>query len=606
MTDVAIHYYDATAETWVDLTDLSTAFHTEDWGIQKVGSATVNLEGARSDFTDYLSNPHRLIRIQAKPAASYQNLFFGYVDEAYVKTLPGTIVEQSKISLDCLSFEARLAQDYITFNYYDLMSAEYPHVSASSWTFRKMLNDLLAYPDSRDGRAATGFAYGTGFTVDAATDASGIDRVIDGTGNWDNQTLFEAVRLACEHIGYDGYYNISSNLTTTTAKLYPFNKASIATLTNPFIGEPEYRSGSLADVANIIFVEGGVDRGIPSDGDRWTEYAATKYSPAIWTATHTGASPTVEDVDNTVFQEEYRANSKCIKVSTTGSTNQHLHILLNVANTSEGSIDAVNRISSLIMALKTFTSGGHSSTDLFYMNLFLYDGSGNKLLYRVGQKAFFIFGLDTLPYHNFDFEEQIQLSIGAYTEIKTGEGIFDRWVYSTGTTFDWEHVTAFEIQLSRQEAIVDASKTWGVYIDALQFGGGAEINQFHASNPPATDASSISSYGVHPYKHVDSQISSFELAQAEAARVLNNLHTPIPTLNVSKIYGTDSYGTTWSTQLRPSNVVTCQSVDWRVLNVCYDWKSKQKLVAASYKMVGKTSALPPIWSYDNALRYLMK
>jgi hypothetical protein len=91
------------------------------------------------------------------------------------------------------------------------------------------------------------------------------------------------IRTACDRIGYDGYFNVAFT-GTPSVKLAAFNKDSVETLTAPFRGEPEINYGSLSDVCNVIHCWGDVDAGVPSDGDRWTEYAVAKYDPAIWSA----------------------------------------------------------------------------------------------------------------------------------------------------------------------------------------------------------------------------------------------------------------------------------------------------------------------------------
>lgn len=139
---------------------------------------------------------------------------------------------------------------------------------------------------------------------------------------------------------------------------------------------------------------------------------------------------------------------------------------------------------------------------------------------------------------------------------------------------------------------------WGIYIDGLQFVGGQRISQFHILNPPASDETSINTYGMHPFKHTDSTLSSFEQAQAEAARVLNNLHEPIPILKCTKLLPT--------TQLYPSNVVTVATVDYRIASEIYEWHAQNKRIEATYNMVTKTSPLPEIWTQDNVLRYLVR
>jgi hypothetical protein len=147
---------------------------------------------------------------------------------------------------------------------------------------------------------------------------------------------------------------------------------------------------------------------------------------------------------------------------------------------------------------------------------------------------------------------------------------------------------------------VNSGWTWGHYIDGLQFGGGLKIDPFlwPSLNPPATDGTSISTYGVHPFMHEDSQITSFEQAQAEASRLLTNLKNPIPTLTcVKKDYATLLY---------PSNVVTVGGVDYRIASLVYDWRSSDKSMHTQFNLTPKTSPLPPLWTQENVMRYFVK
>lgn len=590
MTDVSVHYHNGTS--WIDLTDYAKAFEVQDHGITQVPTATVNFETARSNLNAFLANPYRLIRIRANPG-SWQNLFYGYVDEPYLKAIAGTIEERSKMSLDCLSFASRLSQDHITFDYYKLQSALTPSTGPLSWTFRDMMQDFLDNPDSRDST----FDYGTGFDIEAAADASGIDRLIDGAATWDNQTLFEAVKISAEHIGYDGYYYLADETATPKVMLYPYNKASTFNLTAPFIKEPEWRGGSLADISNKIYVEGGVDQGIPSDGDRWTEYGYIKYTPKIWSATRAGATNTLTDEDNTQFgNAALRVNSKCVKFSTTGSTNHTLNMTLNLANTEQPSVNGKVRIVGFTINIQTF--GLLSPGDAYNLNFILSDGIGNKLFYRnmIDGKILLETDYEKNFYILFSVPKQPGVGwLGLWTFMNP-----NTWYYYNGATaFDWSNIVDLTIQIAFLDAsVIGAGQTFGAYIDGFQFVGGQRITQFHPLNPPASDTASINAYGIHPFTHNDAQISSFEQAQAEAARILNNLTNPIPTLQCTKLLP--------NTQLYPSNVVTTNSVDYRIANIVYEWRAKSKPVTATYNMVTKTSPLPPIWTQINELRYIMR
>lgn len=612
MTDINVHYYDG---SWQDLTAYATAFQVDDYGIQKVPTATINLESEATDLATYLANPHKLIRIQIQPNSTWQKIFYGYTDKAHAKTVAGTFTPRTVASLDCFSFAARLAEDYITEAYYDLQSAQSGtpgYQNAATWTYRKMIQDFLDHPDSR--YPTTGFDYATGFAIAADVDSSGIDAEIGANSNFSHQTLFEAIRLSCENIGYDGYYYLQDESHTPQVILAPFDKDSTATLTAPFIGEPEWISGSLADVGNIIFIEGGVDKGVPSDGDRYTEYGATKYSPSAWTATATIGTPSITDVDNTHMTDSngifYGVGIKSVKfASTSGSGGGNIEATLDLSKTAEGSANCFDRCANLFFSFYPHVPLGYS-----WLFVSLTDTTGNIIVCRPK--------IPNKKDHVADYYQQvynINIALGTVSGQATDVELAnesvpkddidaahqgDLWWLVSGSSFDWENVV--KVTFSSNSWQSGSNVAWSFEIDALEFAGGIKIDPFYILNPPAVDFDSISDYGVHVYPHSDSLINSFEQAQAEAARLLNNLHNPIPTLTAKKLMGADSYGTMWDTPLYPSDVVTVQSVDYRIAHTSYDWSAKTKEVTCNYEIVTKTSQLPPIWASEVALRLLMK
>jgi hypothetical protein len=114
----------------------------------------------------------------------------------------------------------------------------------------------------------------------------------------------------------------------------------------------------------------------------------------------------------------------------------------------------------------------------------------------------------------------------------------NHWFYvSPSTMFNLSAVNKAVIELNYQNAASPA-QTWGLYLDALQFEGGCKIEPFHdyspTLNPPAVDASSIATYGVHELPYQNTLITSFEQAAAEKARLLVNLAAPFKTLTCTK------------------------------------------------------------------------
>ena len=603
MTDISVHYHNGT--NWIDLTAYTTQFQVVDEGITTVPHATINLETERSNLASFIANPRRLIRVQVSPSGTYP-IFFGYVDNPFTKTIAGTITERVKMSLDCFSYAQRLAKDTITYNYYEAQSAISPLEDANAYSYRDMIEAFLAVPDSaRDG---TGLS-GTGFAIDADVDADGIDAIIDGSCNWSKQSLFEAISTVCDHIGYDGYYPAYDTATfTPTITLAPFNKTNAATIDDPMIGEPEYEGGSINDCANVIFLWGGVDAGLPSDGDRWTEYAVSKYNPVVWSGIRTGdvgsGTPitTVSDEDNSVFTDAAcQYGVKCIKISTTDSSKKILTLTLNLANmpnASEQVIDAQNRVSNINFALKTFGLTdivlGELMVYKYAFNVILVDNANNEMIYVLGK------GQD-------DFELLSEIKISEPSNIESNFFGLNtwmdekKWYYNNCSTFDLSNIVSAKFQIIIQPgSTAETDDVFGFYIDGLQFVGGLTIEPFLAHSellcPPLKDSTSISTYGRQVLHVQDSAITSFEAAQAEKTRLLANLKDPNPILTFTK-------SEPEATQLYPSFVINDA---YRLTGITYDWDSKSKNCKTTYRCVGKTAPRPPIWTMINELRYMVK
>ncbi len=600
-TDIDIQYYDAVEEEWVDLTNFATAFTVNDEGILRVPTATVNLAGLRTDFTDYLAAPYKLIRIQVNPGTLYP-IFYGYVDNPHIKTVSGVGTSQVKLSLDCLGHSARLAADYITFDYYRLNSAILPSANALTW--RDMMEDALANPDS---------AVDTGFVIDAATNTDTIDHVIDSSATWDRQTLLEMIRIVCDRIGMDGYYDLQDEVSfVPEITLSGFSKVALETLADPFVGEPEYTYGSLQDVSNFIHVWGGIDRGVPADGDRITEYGIAKYSPAAWNTHLYDRIPisggtyqttgTASDEDNTDFAEEtFRVGTKCIKSLAHNTLNRGMRFIFTNANSDLSTIDAENRLTELEFNINFFSTAALG----FYFYVTLTDDSGQHItkFIKCTIPSRVSSGFVTWVDGN---EAHLTLPIGTNVYIGTTPGNSDEsWNYFTGSSgFNWADIRLVTLEMEYITTANDACD-WGIEVDGLMFIGGYAIEPFRpysaTLNPPVQDATSIAAYGIHVMHHQDTMLMSFEQAQAEGARVLANNKNPVPLLTCTKATPFNR-----ALALRPSHVVTVDSVDRRIANISYNWKAATRKCETTYKLIAKTAPLPPIWTLDNTLRYLIK
>lgn len=463
----------------------------------------------------------------------------------------------------------------------------------SAWTYRSMIEDFLLVPDS---------AYNTNFALNAPSGGL-IDNAIDRTCTFERQSLLDAVRSVADRIGYDGWIEPDVD-GTPTIFLRPFGYlSSIATLTQPYL-QARIKEG-LDDVANYILVWGGTDSGIPADGDRWTERAIAKYSPAIWNLWVDGdatATTTLEDVVNTDFTyngTDFGVGDYCVKATVT-TTKRNLWTWIHPAANSEtgvSTIDCKNRCTQISFHV---VFKGSYPVNQFYGDVILIDSSNNRIKYGF---------MNGTQYFNTDIPYTVEIPVGPEQTIKnTSAWPLGYWKQILGSSFDWENVEYVEIGCFPTSTSA-TSETWSMLIDGFQFVGGYEIDPFASYadllNPPVKDTSSINTYGVHVLHAQDTAINSFEYAQNEGNRVLSNLKTPIKKLSLVKY--------ALSSRVVPSNIVTVtvpqfgiSAEEWRVKESHYDWNSRRKTIYQTLVLVNKTAPLPPIWAEQPELRPFIK
>jgi hypothetical protein len=586
---IKIEYYNTSS--WTDITQYVTGWKAEDHGVSRVKSAVFNVETQRSNISSLLSNVHRLIRIRINPGA-WQTVFYGYIDNAYYKTIPGVIEDRIKANFNGLGAEDRLATDYITRDYYKLQSAMAPYTGENSWTYRKVIQDMLDYPDSR----ISGFwDYPTGFTLQAAENPNGIDHIIDSSCSFNAETIFSAIRTILDRIGYDGCCRIVNEDTSPQPQLIiaPYDKAHVYTFTSPFKGEVEYYSGSLSDVYNFIFPWGGVDTGVPADNDRFTELVMAKYSPDIWTGEIYNKSQAdggvyvtaggANDVNNNVFSENYRTGVWCLRALAHNSSNRCLRLKLTLPTP----INMVDRITQIFHTIKFYSSVLYTP---WYLRVYLQDSSGGVVYRQVSNP-------------NPPIPQQITWirNQEGTVSVSAGPNTANQWTQLAGAEFDWSSIASYTVESSYGLNVKD-DFDWGFYVDGLQFCGGLKIEPLlpHSAvyNPPAVDQASINSHGLRVLNHKDPDISSFEHAQMEAQRLLSSLKNPVSMLTLPS--------NPPAVQLYPGDVVLANLNYYRVAGINYDWMNTDKVTRAVYKLTGKTSPLPPIWTQDAVQKYMSK
>ena len=582
-----IAYYDG---TWIDITGVTRNLRVEDFGISKVPNATITVHSDYSTLANLRTAQYKQIRV----IIDGTRVFLGRIWEISGTLEPATTSKQS-LTLDCRHLAQRLADDTITWDYYELASATAPTLV---WSYKTMMNDLLTTPDS---------GYDTGFEVDAPS--GNLDDSIDSACVFEKQSLLDVIRTVCDDRGHDGWFEYNDSTTTPTVYLRPFGYgSSVASFTHPFKDEPKWSTGSLDDVFNFILVHGGNDKGIPPDNDNWTEKAYAKYSPKIWSGGANSGTYTVEDVANTLFtygDVDYGTNDYCVRIRCPDLTvNSVLWLILNPsANSQTGitTIDCKDRIRFIKMDLCCFFNGFAGVPFTCRINFHLYDDADRQITYF---------------YWNHLFEEKkpqtISIPVGTDQPIYTSLSN-DRW--SGNQSFNWEKVKKMKIVVAAGGAMLSGDKTWGFDVDGLQFVGGLIIQPFctkemecptgwHPYNPPVKDDASINTYGVHLLHLQDTALDNFEIAQKEGERILTNLKSPVPTF---------SFTVPFTTIIRPSNIITVScsqfglsAMEMRVLKVQYDWSSKNKRIFQTISCTSKLNPLPPLWTQLQELRPLVK
>jgi hypothetical protein len=270
---------------------------------------------------------------------------------------------------------------------------------------------------------------------------------------------------------------------------------------------------------------------------------------------------------------------------------------LDLDKTEYGSVDTINRCKTLNFNFVTCFSDIDDGDYIWELYVYLTDTSGVKIVQRIKGTGY----EGSTTNHK---EKAVSLTLGTAIMPSIYTNSNDLWYYSSAGTFDWEHVQKVSIRLKITGTEAPISDYYGFAIDGLQFEGGYEIKPFEwyskTLNPPVQDATSIAAYGMHPIHIQDTTISSFDQAQAEGARVIQNMKDPKPTLSVKKVLPE-------TTQLYPSNVVTVASTEYRIKNIVYNWKyGDRKVTNVEYGLIGKTAPLPPIWTMINELRFLVK
>jgi len=556
---IKVEYHDGTG--WQDITDYmkkKKGFVIEDAGLSEVGRLKLTLK-----CLDLALGHH--IKVIADVGQGQHLIFYGRLVKCVARTIGGKS-DTCEVEVTAYNMLERLVNDTITWNYYD----EQAPLGEVKWSYKSVIEDFLSNPDS---------SFDTGFTLDCGDQSTSPEmyQPVDGACNFERQTLLEALRVILETVGYDGYLKISANPIVLVRKLGTMFANPSITLNPPYVHCE--LANSLDNVMNIIHCKGGMDIGIPSDQDRFTEKTIERY-PNSWTV-DPEMKGTVSDAPNDIFGDS-KIGDYCIKIeypSETGVVSTTAWFNPEAVLGTGNYLDMEHRIAR-VNFLFYLEEDGH-------VEVYLRDVNNRTIYYRTEYGPVFKAG----QVHLFDAPTKLG-GADIYDATGTNPAQNNKWnAYSEDVlnNFDWSQIKQVGIH-------IDESIGGGVgYIDGLLFGGAYEIDPFkHPDmNPAVYDEDSVNMYGVRLMWINDTSIRSFEQANAEKTRVLNNLKDPIPTLTIKT-----NTAFTW---LKPNQCITVNvpqfgisNETWRPAKVIHVYRNGR--LRTHLELVKQTDMIPPLWA----------
>jgi len=359
------------------------------------------------------------------------------------------------------------------------------------------------------------------------------------------------------------------------------------TLTHPY--KTIKMNQTLDDVMNHIYLVGGIDEGAIVR-DKITEQGLSKYSPVIWS---------LSKGSGLADSQTYVTKGAWSIKGTTDSTGL-IRFVLDVTNITgfSGGIDLDARHTSI--SFKMYSTGTARSSGILDndVRIFMEDDAGtpNRIRYNIGK----VNPKDAWSPIVVPMPSEIKKSsTGIFGIESPRHGI---WVYITGSTFNAANVTKIEIWLN-QDFIVPPGYSitpYDVYIDDFIFAGGREIDPFlypalfpnSNVNGGYEDLTSINTYGLRSYVHRDAFIRTFEQAEYEANRILDQLKDITKMKKITVIKGAKVW-------VKPHQNITLTASEYglsstimRVVSNKHDWK-RGNYYRTALRCVQQSDPTPP-------------
>jgi len=643
--DLTIEYYNGSQ--WVDLTQYARSFSISDAGILKIPLATVTLHTIPT-----LPSANQLLRIFVNTTGTNYMPFYGRISPRDKLPIKGT-TSKFTYAITAYGLERRLARDTITWEYAKEQASRSPE---TLWTFKSMIEDFLKIPDSgydtgftfdTDTSEILNNVYGDcdfdkTYLQDAlriVAETIGYDGYVWldgstakllfkklGTVPTNPATTFsdpfvgspkrtwtpdDVVNYVLAWGGVDaGHPSDEDKFTERVQAKYGANSPWSA-LDQETLADSNYDSGTSTG--------GNTSSTLKDTGKSWTSDTWKSFQVYIhegkgegqlrnisgngstqltitpnWDVTPDDTSKyMIIKGDNFGEYTTFSALSRYSLKSTTDVTKSWHKLRFDLTKTGISNADMKTRFQSIVFSLHYPAQLSQFSV---WRQFYLQDSSGNRAIY--------IEAPDPLinQYRNFGLYDQIRVEIPTplnYLLESYNEHRYDRWQYADGySSFAPAAVTLIDLWVHK----ASSSETNSVFLDRFMLHGGLKIDPFQnpqyypkyatQQDPASFDQTSIDTYGISVYHHINQNLKSFQQAQDEADRVLAVLKDQLEIITVTK----KGYEWTRPTQTATvdSSTLGISSSTWRILDIERDWIQGHP-VYSTFRLVPQYAKTPPVF-----------
>jgi len=465
--DISVKYWDG--DTWTNLINETISFRISRKGLQALPTLEVVLDNWKGKFfhpynfsynEDYLNkglaySEASCIEIWCDIGTGFKNMFRGYIER--VECNP-SIFHKDEITVLAYHEHPQLLKDSVTKDFRELGK-----------TISEALEELLTDPDSGEG---------IDFVIEHD---GGIITTTKCKEDFKGEKLFDAIQRLMETIAYDGYWGYKYTSPFRKLNVYPVGTRTIfKSYDKPhLLIKPEI---SLEEIFSKIYVFGGIDKGLPKDGDS----AFTENHPSGTWSSYDPSPTNFEEYDT----DTVKIGQYSVEVYHATVPGTRVGLTCNFINALGKRLDMSKRF----LKLRVWR---RMDIGLSSAHFWLEDKDGNIIEHTF------------TPYYVGQWIEQEVGDLGKPIDET------ELWTQEVGTTFDWSKIEKFHCV---------ASEGYAGYIDldGLMFKGYLSIDPYEHPdlNPPAQVEEGKGWLGYPSLYHFrKEEIETFEEAQ-EIAKLL--------------------------------------------------------------------------------------